>query len=308
MDPFHLPGPPHFTWTTTHEPVGEVSSGDVVSFDLIDVTNGQLSASSTTSDLLTLDLEQLYPLAGPILVRDAEPGDVVEVEMLDLRSGDWGFTAVLPGMGLLPDDFPDAHLHLWDLRDGTVADLLGVAHVPIRPFPGTVGVCPDTREPWDVLPPGNFGGNIDCRDLVAGSRLFLPVQVAGARLAIGDPHAAQGDGEVCLTAIEAPLSGAARISLHKGRSIGAPQMDVTAALRPGLEDRGYYVTMGIAADLMQAARDAVRAMIDHLGHTYGLDPLDGYVLCSVAVDLKISELVDAPRWVVSAYLPKGIMR
>jgi acetamidase/formamidase len=308
MDPFHLPGPPQFTWTTTHESVGEVSSGDIVSFDLIEVTNGQLSASSTTSDLLTLDLEQLYPLAGPILVRDAEPGDVVEVEMLDLRSADWGFTAVLPGMGLLPEDFPDAHLQLWDLREGTVADLLAVAQVPIRPFPGTVGVCPDVREPVDVLPPGNFGGNIDCRDLVVGSRLFLPVQVTGGRLAIGDPHAAQGDGEVCLTAIEAPLSGAARISLHKGRSINGPQMDVTGALRPGLEDRGYFVTMGVAADLMQAARDAVRAMIDHLGHTYGLDPLDGYVLCSVAVDLKISELVDAPRWVVSAYLPKGIMR
>jgi acetamidase/formamidase len=232
---------------------------------------------------------------------------VLELEVLSYDPGNWGWTSVIPGMGLLPDDFPDAHLHRWDVTPRG-ADFKGLATVPVRPFLGVMGVTPDVDEPLSVIPPGRFGGNIDCRDLTVGSRVFLPVQTAGARLMIGDPHAAQGDGEVCVAAIEASLSGSIRVRLHRGRSILAPQFETPGPLRAGIEDAGYFGTMGVAPDLMQASRDAVRAMIDHLGHRYGVDPLDAYVLSSVAVDLKISELVDAPNWVVSAYLPKSIMR
>jgi acetamidase/formamidase len=209
-------------------------------------------------------------------------------------------------MGLLADDFPDAHLHRWELRDDR-ADFLGAASVPVRPFLGVLGVTPDIDEPRSVIPPGHFGGNLDCRDLTAGTRVLLPVQAAGARLMVGDPHAAQGDGEVCVAAIEAGLRGALRVHLHKGRTIPAPQFETPGPLRSGIEDRGYYGTMGVAPDLMTAARDAVRAMIDHLCATTGLAPLDAYVLASVVVDLKISEVVDAPNWVVTAYLPLSVL-
>ena len=295
----------HRLWSTEHEPVLEVEDGDTVSFDLTEATDGQFDPTSTVDAVAGFDWDRVYPLAGPIVVRDAEPGDVLEVEFLELGSVDWGWTAVLPGLGLLSEDFPDAHLHLWDLSGGSTANFLDVADIPIRPFCGVVGVCPDTAEPQSVLPPGHFGGNVDCRDLVVGTKLYLPVQVPGARLSLGDPHAAQGDGELCVSAIEASLSGAARIRLHKGRRIAAPQFETAGPLRTDADRAGHYATMGVAPDLMRAAQDATRSMIDHLGIRYGLAPIDAYVLCSVAVDLRITEVVDAPNWVVSAYLPKA---
>ncbi|MEU9335552.1 acetamidase/formamidase family protein [Streptomyces sp. NPDC048290] len=300
-----VPKRPHRLWSSEHEPVLEVADGDTVEFELTEATGGQFTPDSTAGAVAGFDWDLVYPLAGPIMVEGAEPGDVLEVEFLEMRSVDWGWTAVLPGLGLLAEDFPDAHLHLWDLSDGRHADFLGVASVPMRPFCGVVGVCPDAPEPQSVLPPGHFGGNVDCRDLVTGTKLYLPVQVPGARLAFGDPHAAQGDGELCVSAIEASMTGAARVRLHKGRRIAGPQFETAGPVRAGDDRAGFYATMGVAPDLMDAARDATRAMIDHLGRTYGLAPLDAYVLCSVAVDLRITELVDAPNWVVSAYLPKA---
>jgi acetamidase/formamidase len=307
MTHHEVPGPVHRLWTTSHEPVLDITDGDTISFDLTEATDGQFDPTSTVRAVDSFDWDRVYPLAGPILVSGAELGDVVEVEFLELHNVNWGWTAVLPGLGLLTEQFPDAHLHVWDLAGGESADFLGVARIPLRPFCGVVGVCPDTVEPLGVLPPGHFGGNIDCRDVTAGAKLYLPVQVPGARLALGDPHAAQGDGELCVSAIESSLSGTARVRLHKGRRISAPELDVPGALRPGSDAAGFYATMGVAPDLMAAARDAASAMIDHLGHEYGLDPIDAYVLCSVAVDLHIGELVDAPNWVVTAYLPKSIM-
>ena len=306
MSHYEVPGPVHRLWTRAHPPALEIADGDTISFSLTEATDGQFNPAATADAVAAFDWDRVYPLSGPIMVAGAEPGDTLEVEFLSLRNVDWGWTAVLPGLGLLSDQFPDAHLHLWDLADGAAADFLGVAQVPLRPFCGVVGVCPDTVEPRSVLPPGHFGGNIDCRDITVGSKLYLPVQVSGARLALGDPHAAQGDGELCVSAIESSLTGSARVRLHKGRTIPGPQVDIPGALRPGSES-GFYATMGVAPDLMTAARDATSAMIDHLGRVYGLAPIDAYVLCSVAVDLRITELVDAPNWIVSAYLPKAIM-
>lgn len=296
----------HFRWDPTLPPVLEVVPGDTVAYELRDVTDAQLAPTSTSESLSSLDWDRIYALAGPLAVRGAEPGDTLEIEVLDLRTGGWGWTAVLAGFGLLAEDFPDAYLHIWDLSDALVAGFQGVAKVPIRPFCGTMGVAPVTDEPLAVMPPGHFGGNIDCRDVVVGSRLRLPVQVNGAMFSVGDPHAAQGDGEVCVSAVECPMSATLRFHLHKGKSIPAPQLDVPGSLRPGIEDKGWYATMGVRADLMEAAKDAVRAMIDHVCASYKLDAVHAYLLCSVAVDLKVTEVVDAPNWVVSAYLPKGI--
>jgi acetamidase/formamidase len=303
-----LDAPPHRLWSTAHEPALTVADGDSVRFSVQEALAGQFDALSTGDALPELDWDAVYPMAGPIMVEGAEPGDVLEIEVVDVTSADWGWTAVVPGLGLLAEDFPASHYHRWDLSGGKVADFKGVAAVPIRPFLGVIGVCPDVTEPQPVLPPGHFGGNLDCRDLVVGTRLYLPVQVPGARLALADPHAAQGDGEVCVSAIEASATGEVRIRLHKDRTIAGPQLRTAGPLRPGLEDAGWYATMGVGPDLMAAARDALRAMIEHMGREYGLDPVDAYVLSSTCVDMKITEVVDAPNWVVSAYLPLAVMR
>ena len=301
-----VPGPVARMWTTRHEPVLEVVDGDVVTFDAEECSAGQLDAFRNGEQPPSLDYDLLYPLVGPITVAGAEPGDAVELEILDYRSGTWGWTSVLPQFGLLEDDFPDYHVHRWELADGK-ADFLGAATVPLRPFLGVLGATPDSDEPLSPFPPGHFGGNIDTRDMVAGTSVFLPVSTPGARVLLGDPHAAQGDGEVCGAAIEASLSGAIRIRLHKGRTIPAPQFRTAGPLRSGIEDKGYWATTGVGPDLMRASQDAVRAMIDHLVRETGLSPLDAYVLCSVVVDLKITEVVDRPNWVVAAYLPLSVL-
>lgn len=302
----YCPDQVHFQWDPTLDPVLTVADGDTVNFELRDVTDGQITPASTSDVLGVLDWDRVYALAGPIAVDGAEPGDTLEVEVVDLHTRGWGWTGTIPGFGLLAEDFPDGHLYVWDIADGANAAFLDVATVPVRPFCGTMGVCPATDEPLAVMPPGHFGGNMDCRDLVRGSRLFLPVQVPGAKFSVGDPHAAQGDGEVCVTAIECPMWASLRFRLHKGRSIPAPQFQTPGPLRAGIDDAGYYATMGVANDLMTAAKDATRAMVDHISTTYGVAPVDAYILASVVVDLKVTEVVDQPQWIVSAYLPLSI--
>jgi acetamidase/formamidase len=158
------------------------------------------------------------------------------------------------------------------------------------------------------MPPGTFGGNLDTRQLCQGTTLFLPVQVAGANFSCGDAHAAQGDGEVCVTGIESPMYAALRLTLHKGRTIPAPQYQTAGRLTPRVGDGGWYGTTGVGPDLFKGAQDAVRAMLDHLTGQYRLSREDAYVLASLVVDLKISEIVDAGQYVVSALLPLSVFR
>jgi acetamidase/formamidase len=229
------------------------------------------------------------------------------VEILDLQTQGWGWTAILPGFGLLPDDFPDAYLKVFDLTTGDVTHLRDDVAIPVAPFLGTMGVCPEGASEQAVMPPGTFGGNMDTRQLVRGTTLFLPVQVEGALFSCGDAHAAQGDGEVCVTGIESPMYVELRFTLHEDRSIPGPQY-LTAAgpLTPRVDTGAFYGTTGIGPDLYVAAQEAVRAMIDYLSESYGLSREDAYVLASLAVDLKISEVVDAGQYVVSAVLPLSI--
>ncbi|POB10221.1 acetamidase/formamidase family protein [Sulfobacillus sp. hq2] len=306
MTTHYFPDQVHFRWDQHLAPVLTIASGDTVVYDLRDVTDGQINPQSSDAILTELDWDRVYALAGPLGIEGAEPGDTLEIEMLDLHTRGWGWTGTIPGFGLLPQDFPDAHLHIWDISNGRVARFQDVASIPLRPFCGTMGVTPATSEPTLIMPPGHFGGNVDCRDLITGTRLYLPVQVPKALFSVGDPHAAQGDGEVCVSALECPMTTAFRFILHKGYSIPGPQFQTSGPLRSGIEDQGYYATMGVGPDLMAAAQDAVRAMVDYISHNYRLDPLDAYILSSVVVDLKISEVVDQPNWVVSAYLPLSI--
>jgi acetamidase/formamidase len=171
---------------------------------------------------------------------------------------------------------------------------------------GTMGVCPAGASAQPIMPPGSFGGNMDTRQLTRGTTLYLPVQVPGALFSCGDAHAAQGDGEVCVTGLESPMYGALRFTLHKDRPIPAPQYLTGGPLVPRVADAPWYGTTGVGPDLFVGAQEAVRAMVDHLSAEHGLSPEDAYLLCSLCVDLRISEIVDAGQYVVSALLPLAI--
>jgi acetamidase/formamidase len=303
----HLPDEQvHFTWDTGNEPRVVVDSGDTVVVWTRDVSDNQIGPDSDVSVIAGLDWERVYPLLGPIAVHGAEPGDTLAIEVLDIRTQGWGWTAILPGLGLLPEDFPDAYLRVFDLSHGDVAYLRDDIAIPLEPFFGTMGVCPAGASAQPVMPPGIFGGNMDTRQLVRGSTLYLPVQVDRALFSCGDAHACQGDGEVCVTGLEAPMFAALRLTLEKGRSIPAPQYRTPGALTPRVDSAPFYGTTGVGRDLYVAAQDAIRAMVDHIATTYSLGREDAYLLCSLAVDLKISEIVDAGQYIVSALLPDAI--
>lgn len=296
----------HFTWDVRHEPVLHIESGDTVVVQTRDVSDNQITPASTAGVLATLDWERVYPLAGPIYVEGAQPGDTLAIEVLDLHTQGWGWAAIIPGFGLLADEFTEPYLRIFDLTHGDSTHLRDDILIPVEPFLGTMGVCPMGASKQPVMPPGIFGGNMDTRHLTRGSTLYLPVQVAGALFSAGDAHAAQGDGEVCVTAIEAPMYAALRFTLEKGRRLPAPQFVTPGPLTRRVDTAGFYGTTGVGPDLYRAAQDAVRAMIDHLSETYSLSKQDSYVLSSLCVDLKIAEIVDAGQYIVSALLPLAI--
>lgn len=293
----------HTGWDNALEPVLELTPGETVTFETLDASGGQLSATSTVGEVTMLDFGKINPVTGPVRILGAEPGDALSVRLLEFRPSGWGWTANIPGFGLLADHFRDPHLKTWTFGTGESAPFADGINVPLKAFPGTIGVAPAEPGLHSVVPPRACGGNLDIRDLAIGSTLHLPVQVEGALFSVGDTHAAQGDGEVCGTAIESPMVVTVRFDLVKGANLPAPQFETSGPVTRHLDAKGYYVTTGVNADLMTASRDAVLAMLEHLGKTYGLSPEDAYLLSSVACDLRISEIVDQPNWVVSFYLP-----
>ena len=296
----------HFTWDAGNEPRVVVDSGDTVVVWTRDVSDNQITRESDTSVIAGLDWDRVYPLNGPVGVAGAQPGDTLAIEILDIHTQGWGWTAILPGLGLLPEDFPDAHLRVFDISDGDVAHMREDVVIRLAPFFGTMGVCPAGASAQPVMPPGRFGGNMDTRQLVRGSTLYLPVQVEQALFSCGDAHGCQGDGEVCVTGLEAPMYAALRFTLHKGRSIPSPQYRTPAPLTPRVDSAPFYGTTGVGGDLFVASQDAIRAMVDHIHMTYDLGREDAYLLCSLVVDLKISEIVDAGQYIVSALLPEAV--
>jgi acetamidase/formamidase len=297
----------HFTWDAGNAPVLTVADGDTVVFETRDVSDNQIGPDSDASVIPGLNWERVYPLAGPVAVEGAEPGDTLVVEILDLHVKGWGWTAILPGFGLLADDFTEPYLRIFDLTHGDRTYFRDDIVVPLTPFLGTMGVCPAGAEAQAVMPPGRFGGNMDTRQLVAGTTLYLPVQASGGLFSTGDAHGCQGDGEICVTGLEAPMYATLRFSVDKGRTIPAAQYRTApGSLTPRVDHGSWFATTGLGGDLYVAAQDATRAMLDHLTATYGLSREDAYLLSSLVVDLKISEIVDAGVYVVSAVLPEAI--
>jgi formamidase len=331
----------HNRWHPDLEPSAHMAPGEVLRLECEDGLAGQLTPSSTHADAGRLDLGLGHPLAGPVHVEGAEPGDVLEVEFLSYEPADFGVTAVIPGFGFLADLFPEPYLVKWEIRDGAArSDELPGVTVPEATFAGVVGVAPsrellaamhareneiasaggpvadllpESAVPPEAaaglrtIPPRETGGNMDVRQLIAGSRLLLPVSVPGALLSIGDLHFAQGDGEVCGTAIEVSGAITVRVGLHKDPAWRPRYPAYETPTRPA---RRSFATTGIpvadAMDVTAAARAALLEMIDYLGATRGLEREAAYALCSAVVDLRLSEAVNVPYPLVSALLPLDV--
>ena len=293
----------HHGWNRDLEPVLEVSSGDVIEVHTIDAAGGQLDETSTVQDVVDLDQERANPLTGPVRVVGAQPGDVLAVHILELHTSGWGWTANIPGFGLLADEFPDPHL-IHTSYDAGRLEFGDLATWRPAPFIGTIGVAPSEPGTHPVIPPRTVGGNLDLKDVGIDTTLLLPVAVDGAMLSLGDTHALQGDGEVCGTAVETPLEVVLRVDVLDDRSIDAPHVVVPEPL--AIPHGPYHVTTGVGPDLMSGARDATRAMVAELDRR-GVDPRDGYLLCSVFGNLRIGEVVDAPNWVVAMEFPLSVL-
>lgn len=295
----------HLAWDPAVPPLATIGSGDVVEFDCLDASNGQLTAESTSDSLADLDFARVDQVNGPIAVAGAEPGDTLQIDLLEFAPADWGWTASIPGFGLLADDFPDGRYKVTRLDGSGRVEYWPGIRVAVAPFCGEVGVAPKAG-PLSTIPPDVHGGNMDTRHLIAGSTLFLPVFTPGANLSVGDGHAAQGDGEVSGTAIETPMWVRARLTVRRDLHLTAPEFIAAPDPHAQLRNGARYATDGIGPDLLQAARDAIRRMIEWMGREHGLDPMQAYLLSSVAVDLRVSEIVDVPNFVVTAHCPLGI--
>ena len=335
----------HNRWWPGLEPVAACDSGDEVTFEIRDSRDREITPTSRHEDLL--DTPSLaHPLTGPLEVRGAEPGDVLELEVLGYETDDFGWTAIWPGSGFLGDLFGEPFLAKWEIEAGVARSeqIPGVA-VPACTHAGTIGVAPSLElferalareralaarggrvpmpDPGHAWPPEaadglrtylprENGGNMDIRDLGPGARLWLPVHVEGALLSVGDLHFAQGDGEVCISAIE--TGGAARFRVSLG-SPGDWRPEFPAYEAPPRPARPMFATTGIPLDdagaqgeldLNLATRRALLELLGWLTATRGLEREAAYVLMSVAAELRVSELVDAPNALVSAALPLDV--
>lgn len=289
------------------KPVLTVKSGDVVTMDTIVGIPDMLERLGAATDEPIREMKEMYAkvkergpgphfMTGPIAIEGAAPGDVLEVEIQEIRlRSPYGWMMVQPGAGILPEEFPYLREKLIRLDSGTMtAEFAPGVRVPVKPFFGNLGVAPPIGK-LGSAEPGYHAGNLDNKWLVAGTRLYLPVQVPGALFSAGDGHAAQGDGEVCVTAIETNLTGVFRLTVRKDKKL----------LWPRAETPTHIITMGLHEDLDEAARRATREMIDYLTTERGLSRDDAYMLTSAAVDLHITQVVDGVKG-VHATLAKSL--
>jgi formamidase len=348
----------HNRWHPDIPPALRVDPGDTVALETRDAFDGAITPDTTATDLHRADLNVVHPLTGPVFINGAEPGDLLEVHIVEITPQPFAFTTIVPGFGFLRDFFPTPFLIKWTIAGGLAAspDLPDV-RIPGGPFMGVMGVAPSRQllaqlvareddllrrggavlppnvqgavpatepiasEALRTIPPRETGGNFDIKQLTAGTTLLLPVYTPGALFSCGDAHFAQGDGESCGTAVEMGATLTVRFGLRKGvasqRQIRRPQYerhDYYADPRFAVPRR-FFATTGMpitregrneSENVTLAAQDALLNMIDHLVAERGYSREQAYVVTSVAVDLRISELVDVPNVVVSAFLPLDI--
>ncbi len=288
----------HFGWCRENIPVIHAAPGDTIALECMDASGGQITSNSRAVDLLSYDLGRGNPVTGPVYVDGAEPGDVISLEMLGIEQSGVGWTSIMPNFGLLDDQFPNPALKLWKYEpDEARVAFSDVAQVWLKPFCGTIGAAPAAPGVHSVIPPYPTGGNLDLRDMGAGAKIFLPVEVPGGLISLGDMHAAQGDGEVCGSAIESAMNVVVKVGLEKGMNLSSPRLIGTG--RPTGRQVRERITSGISENLLVASRNAVQQMIDWLCQAEKICPEDAYMLCSICGDLRISEIVNRPRHVVT---------
>lgn len=294
-------------WNNQTPPRLAIAPGDTVTFQCTDSSGGQVRPDWTVEDFRTrFDPLRVHTLTGPVAVDGASPGDVLEIRIDAYQHHGHAWTSLIPGLGLLPEDFPEHHLFLWKLEERLTRSFPGVT-LDLHPFAGIIGVQRAEPGEFRTRAPGPFGGNLDVRQLTAGTTLFLPVFTPGAGVLVGDCHAAQGDGEVCINGMEAPMDVTLTFHLHKRRPLAGPY-----AIFPGGFTPPRYATkpwhLFIESDEQprEACRRAVRRAIEHITGRLGVTPQMAYTLCSVVLDLKVSQLVNVPTTTITAALPDAI--
>ncbi|KAJ7654220.1 hypothetical protein B0H17DRAFT_1163540 [Mycena rosella] len=289
----------HLAWDNSIDPVLRVQSGETVTFDCLDASNGQITRESTVGNISTLVFARLDQVNGPVYVEGAAAGDTLQVDVLSVAPATWGWTACIPGFGLLADEFTEPALKIWSLDtekgEAYFFEEEKRVRVPLRPFAGEMGVAPGKAGAFSTIPPYATGGNIDTKHLSAGATLFLPVEVEGALFSIGTRAG---------TAIETPMKVSVRLTVRKDRPYTKTPHFSTPKIS---ENEEYYCTTGVDADMREATRAAVRHMIEFLGAEHGFGRVDAYMLCSVAGDLRLHEVVDMPNYVVGMMIPRSIL-
>jgi acetamidase/formamidase len=299
--------PTHSRWNRALPPRLRIASGDTVHLECVDSSGAQVHPSMTLPEYLKIDRNKIHALTGPIFIDGAEPGDVLEVDVLEVAHKGWGWTSVVSGLGFLKERFANPFLLIWKL-EGAVSKSVPPAVVPLRPFCGVMGVAPGEDGEFRTRPPGNFGGNMDVRELCDGAKLYLPVFNRGALFSAGDAHAAQGDGEVSINGIECPADVTLRFHVHKRQPLSAPMIETAAGRKePPGPGHGEWIIVESAADATAAARAATSRMIDFLAGAWGFSEVQAYLLCSVAMNLRFSQVVNEPIFTVSAAISKVIL-
>jgi len=297
--------PTHSVWDRSLVPRLHIEPGDEVQMECTDASGGQVRADSTIEQFLAMDRSRIHALTGPIWVEGAEPGDVLEIDVLATRHCGWGWSSVIEGLGFLKERFRTAHFFPWQL-EGEFTRSLFPAVVPLRPFLGVMGVARAEDGAFRTRAPGTFGGNLDVRELCSGSKLYLPVLNRGALFSCGDGHAAQGDGEVCINGIEVPLDVTLRFQLHRQRPLAGPIVESSECVASDSKSDSWVVVES-GTDIAATARAATGRMIDLLGIHWGIDEVRAYILCSVALKLRLSQVVNEPMFTVSAAISKQIL-
>ena len=272
----------HFGWDNSIEPIIYVKPGETIQVDTVDSSGSQLNETSTINDVVNLDFSKVNPVTGPIYIEGAKKNDIIVIELIEFISSGWGWTAIIPGFGLLSESFSNADLHLWKYDKNYPLNSLfsEYAKIPLNPFIGTIGLSLEKKGNHSVVPPRKSGGNIDIKNFTKGSKLFLPVEVDGALLSMGDTHAAQGDGEVCGTAIESPMSVIIKIDLIKNQHIKFPHIE-TFSSNNSIDNKGSFIVTGIGPDLLECSKNSVKEMIELLSKKFNIPDSKAYMLCSV---------------------------
>jgi acetamidase/formamidase len=297
--------PTHSRWDRSLAPRLTIASGDVVHMSCLDASGGQVRPGSTVEDFLNIDRGRIHALTGPIYIEGAEPGDVLEIEVKQVEHIGWGWSSTIPGLGFLKEQFNEPFLFHWAL-DPEISRSLGPAIVPLRPFCGVMGVAPAEAGEFRTRPPGPFGGNLDVRELCTGATLYLPVFNTGALFSAGDAHAAQGDGEVCINGIECPSEVTLQFRVHHQQPLAGPLIESAESRSPDAPGDSWIVVES-ASDALQAARAATLRMVDLLVARWSFTPIHAYLLCSVAMKLRLSQVVNEPMITVSAGMPKCVL-